>query len=116
MDDLAIITVSLGAGGSGTIDLSGADTNVFNVALAWAKLKSIMVVAAAGNGSTVDIADGANAAIAAFQPLPPGACCFWADPTTGLTVTGGSADILNFTNNDGAAAASVDVYLTGVKS
>jgi len=116
VDDLAVIRVSLGIGGTGTIDLSGTDTNVFNTAITWAKLKSIMVKADSTNGDTVTVGGGANHVIDAFEPIPAGGAAFFAAPSAGLTVTAGTGDIINFTNNDGAATAIVDVYLTGVKA
>ena len=116
INDLAVMRISIADGATEAVDLTGSTYfNVFNVALTWAKLKFVMIEAAATNTTNVTPGGGGTPVIASAPAITPSGAFFYANPISGLTVAAGSTDLLNLVNGAGAAAV-VDVLLGGVKA
>jgi hypothetical protein len=112
-------TVTTGA--LDTIDLAGALTDSFGVIFTVVKLRAILVAAAAANTTTLTLSrptNGSNlfAALAdAVASLSAGGMFVWADPAAGVSVTGGSTDLVSITNSSGASA-TYTIVLVGTSA
>ena len=107
-------------GGSATEDLDlagGSLSNPVGQALTFATVKAILVRAAAANGGNIvvggDINDAPLFSDASDKiPVLPGGVFLWVAPATGITITGGTGDILQIENTD-AGSASYDIVILG---
>ena len=105
-----------------TLDLNGALTNNLGQTVTLTKVKALLIVAAGTNGSTLTVGGNANAfadwlgaATHTVKIRPGGLLLLTAPDATAYTVTASTADLLDITNDDGAAAADYDIYVIGVE-
>ncbi|MEZ0155261.1 MAG: hypothetical protein AB9Q22_10230 [Candidatus Reddybacter sp.] len=105
-----------------TLDLSGTLVNNLGQTVALTKVKALIISAAVGNGSTLTVggnvnafADWLGAAAHTVKVRPGGVLCLVAPDATAYAVTGGTGDLLDITNDDGAAAATYDIVVIGVE-
>ena len=119
-------TVAIGTSATVTLDLAGVLTDVFGDTVTMARLKAI-IVKHKSTSSSSGVKVGGNSggsAIALFADLTdapvvkPGGVFMQFDPSAvGLcVVTGGSADELELTNQDGSNAAEVEIMLIGASA
>lgn len=115
-------TTTLGASGTGDIDLAGSLTDVFGATITFARIKSVQVTAAAANTNNVQVTRPASNGVPIFMAagdgiaLRPGAAFSWASGTadaTGVAVTAGTGDLLTFTNSAGTTSVTYTVVITG---
>jgi hypothetical protein len=104
------------------LDLAAVLLDAFGQAITFAKLKGILVVAAAGNTNDVLVSRPAANGVPLFAaaadaiPVKPGGFFAWALPGTGITVTAGTADLLTFTNSAGGTPVTYEVILIGTSA
>lgn len=113
--DTRIVTT----GATDSLDLAGTLTNGFGEVVTFAKLRAILIVAAAANTTTLQIARPAANGILLFAAvsdalatLSAGGFFCWADPAAGFAVTAATADLLSIINSAGASA-TYTVILVG---
>lgn len=110
---------TLGASGTEDLDLAGVLVEAFGGTLTFAKLKAIIIKAAAGNTNDVQVtrpaSNGAPLFMAAGDGIAvkPGGAFVWVAPGAGIAVTGGSGDLLTFTNSGGSTPVTYDVIFIG---
>ncbi len=114
-------TRTLTASATEDIDLAGALVDVYGATLTFAKVKAIVISAAAANVNNVVVGAGTNPWITALNAtgtitLRPGACVALfagaADATT-YAVTAGTGDILKITNSAGSTSVTYDIVIIG---
>ena len=111
---------TLAASGSENIDLAGSLTGAFGTTLTFARIKGLVVAAAAGNTNNVQVARGAangcTLFLAASDGLvvrPGGVFAWFAQDATGIAVTAGTGDILTITNGAGGTSVTYDIIVIG---
>lgn len=105
------------------LDLAGGGlTDQFGTALAFAKVKALLIKSAAANGGNLEVGgDTASVplfgAAADFIIVKPGGYLFLVAPAAaGYAVTPTSADIIQIANADGAASATYDIVIIGTSA
>lgn len=105
------------------LDLAGGGlTDKFGAALTFARVKAIMIKAAAANGGNIEFGGDANSvpifgAAADFIRIPPGGVFVWTAPdATGVAVTAGTGDILQVNNANGGASGTYDIIVVGASA
>ncbi len=116
-------TRTLAASATENLDLAGSLTDAFGATLAFAKIKAIIVQAAAAN--TNDVVVGGAASNAFTGPLggtdptvaarPGGAIVLFA-PATGWTVTAGTGDILKVANSSSGTSVTYSIVIIGTSA
>lgn len=106
------------------LDLAGVLTDVYGAVITFARIKCIMIKAAAAN--TLDIHMGGAGANDFIGPLadatdeavirPGGMVMFWAPDATAWAVTAGSADQLKIAASDGATPITYDIMIIGASA
>jgi hypothetical protein len=105
-----------------TLDLAGTLVNNLGQTVTLTKVKGLIIKSAAANGSTLTVggnvnafADWLGAATHTVKIRPGGVLCLMAPDATAYAVTAGTGDLLDITNDDGAAAADYDIVVIGVE-
>lgn len=106
------------------LDLAAVLTDVFGQAITFARIKAILIVAAAANVN--DLVVGAAAANAFVGPFgasthtvkvrPGGFLLLACADATGWAVTAGTADILRVANGAGGSSVVYDIVLIGASA
>lgn len=115
-------TRTLAASANEDLDLAGALTDCFGTTLTFAKLKGLIVKAAAGNTNDVQVtrpsSNGVPIFLAAGDGLAvkPGGILALAWPGTGVTVTASTGDLINIANSGAGTSVSYDVILIGTSA
>lgn len=115
---------TLSASATEDLDLAGGGlVDIFGNAFAPARLKAMLVYAAAGNTNNVNVtrpgANGVPIYLAAGdgEPVHPGC---WIEKiwkgATGIVVTAGTGDLITFTNSAGSTSVTYDVILIGANA
>ncbi len=113
---------TLGASATEDLDLAGVLVDAFGATITFAKIKAIIVKAADANTNDVQVtrpaANGVVLFLAASDGLnvKPGGAFVWVAPGTGVTVTGGTGDLLTITNSAGTTAVTYDVVIIGTSA
>ena len=87
-----------------------------------AKVKAIMVIAAAGNTNDVHVGGDANGLAGLFGNVndlivvKPGGAFLWAAPSGGLTVTAGTGDILQVANSSSGSSVTYSIVIIGASA
>ncbi|GII89624.1 hypothetical protein Ssi03_76140 [Sphaerisporangium siamense] len=111
------------ASGTDALDLAGALPGPFGGNLTFARIKAIVLIAAAGNTNNVNLvmpaSNGAPLFLAAGDGIGirPGGMFFWFDPSaTGVAVTAGTGDLLNVINAGAGTPVTYDIHLVGAST
>ena len=116
-------TRTLAASGTEDLDLAGVLTDAFGAVITFAKIKAIVIKAAAANTNNVNLSRPAAAtgvplflAISDGIVIPPGYTFAWFGPGTGITVTAATADLITLTNSGAGTGVTYDVVILGVSA
>lgn len=112
---------TLAASASEDLDLSGVLTNAFGVAIAFTKIRGIIIKAAAtntnnvivGGASATQFATWVGAATHTIVVRPGGMFALFAPDVTGYAVTAATADLLKIANSAGSSSVTYDILLFG---
>lgn len=102
---------SVASGANDDIDLNGALTDPFGVAVNFSTVKAIIIRADGANTTNLTVGNGTNPFVGPFGAaahtlqLKPGGVIVLVAPQTGWTVTAATADILRIANAAGATAS-----------
>lgn len=116
-------TRTLAASGTESLDLSGSLTDAFGVTLTFARIKVIIIKAAAGNTNDVQLTRPASNGAPLFMAagdgiaIKPGGLFVWADPgATGVPITNSTADLITLTNGAGITGVTYDIIIIGASA
>ncbi|UUU21716.1 hypothetical protein [Streptomyces sp. DSM 40750] len=122
-DKIFADTRTLAASATEDLDLAGVLSDPLGAALTFARIKAVLVKAAAGNTNSVQVtrpaANGVPLFIAAGDGLAvrPGGLFLWVAPdATGVAVTAGTGDLLTLTNSAGSTSVTYDVVIIGASA
>jgi len=115
-------TRTLAASATEDLDLAGVLVDALGATLTFAKVKAIIVVAAAGNTNDVVVggaaSNGFNTPFSGTTPAvkvrPGGVFMLAAD--SGYAVTNSTADILKMTNGGGTTGVTYTIYIIGASA
>lgn len=114
---------TLGASATEDLDLAGSLTGPLGSTLTFARIKLVLVTAAAGNTNNVQVTRPASNGVPLFLAAsdgiairPGGGFLWWAPDSTGVAVTAGSGDLLTFTNSAGSTGVTYDVVIIGASA
>jgi hypothetical protein len=110
---------TLGSGANEDIDLAGSLTSHISGTLTLARVKGLWIYASSANTVNLTVSRPASLGAALFSAagdalvLKPGGAFFWLDPSAaGVTITGGSTDlVVNILA--GAASSVYDIVVIG---
>lgn len=119
-------TRTVNASSNDDLDLAGSLTNAFGATLTFARIKALIVTAAAGNTNNVLVGGDATntfltwvGAEADNVILRPGACLALfagvAD-ATGYAVTAGTGDLLRISNSGAGTSVTYDIVILGASA
>lgn len=114
---------TLSTGANEDLDLAGALADAFGDTLTFARIKGIVVIAAAGNTTdltlTAKATNGVSGLFAALGDgvvIGPDGAFIWITPdASGVAITASTADLLNMANAAGASA-TYDIIIIGAAS
>lgn len=116
-------TRTVTASSTDSLDLAGSLTDGIGGTFAPAKIKGLIVAAAAANVNNVVVTRPASNGVPLFSaagdalPLRPGALFMWLSPdATGVAVTAGTGDLLDFTNSGAGTSVTFDVFIFGTSA
>lgn len=116
-------TRTLAASATENLDLAGVLTDAYGATITFARIKAVIVTAAAGNTNDVQFTRPASNGAPLFMAagdgiaLKPGAMFALADPgATGVAVTAGTGDILTVTNSAGTTGVTYSVMIIGASA
>ena len=116
-------TRTLTASATENLDLAGTLTNAFGVTVTMARVKAILIKAAAANTNDVQVsrpaANGVPLFLAASDAIPvrPGGFLAWCAPdATAIVVTASTGDLLTITNSAGGTSVTYDVVIVGASA
>ncbi|MBO4272384.1 hypothetical protein [Microbispora triticiradicis] len=116
-------TRTVAASSTDAIDLAGSLTGPFGTTATFARIKGVIVRAAAGNTNNVNVvtpsSNGTPLFLAASDGIAvkPGGLFVWIDPSAGgVAVTAGTGDLLNLVNSGGGTSVTYDIYIIGASS
>lgn len=104
------------------LDLAAVLIDAFGASITFAKIKAIIVKAAAGNTNDVVVtrpaANGVPLFLAAADGIAvkPGGAFVWCCPGTGITVTPATGDLLTITNGGAGTPVTYDVIVIGTSA
>jgi hypothetical protein len=115
---------TIAASGTDTLDLNGGGLlDALGDAFNLARIKLLLVVAAAGNTNNVNVtrpaANGVPLFLAAGDGLPvrPGGFFLWTAPdATAVPITAGTADLLDLVNSGGGTSVVYDIIIVGASA
>jgi hypothetical protein len=112
---------TINASSDETLDLTNL-TDVFGASLSFAKVKAILIKAAAGNTNNVVVGNATNpfagplSAGTTTISISPGGAVMLAAPASGWTVTGGSADEIKIANSGAGSSVTYDIVIVGTSA
>ena len=114
---------TLAASATEDLDLAGALIDAFGAAITFAKIKAVIIVAAAGNVNNINVSRPAGAtgvpmflAISDGFVLPPGFAFALFGSGAGVTVTPASGDLITITNAGAGTPVTYKVILIGTSA
>ncbi|MFG3439935.1 hypothetical protein ACGF0J_22030 [Nonomuraea sp. NPDC047897] len=115
--------VTIAASGTQAVDLAGSLTGPLGGTLTFAKIKMVLVAAAAGNTNNVNVVSDATNGPLLFLAkgdgiaVKPGGLFVWFDPSAaGAPVTPGTADLINLVNSGAGTPVTADVVIVGASA
>jgi len=122
-DKLFTDTRTLSASGTEDLDLAGSLTDALGTTLTFARIKAVIVTAASGNTNNVNVTRPASNGVPLFLAagdgiaVRPGGMFVWVAPdATAVAVTGGTGDLLTFTNSAGSTPVTYSVIIIGASA
>lgn len=114
-------TRTLSASGTEDLDLSGGLTDAFGNALAFTKIKTLIVTAAAANTNDVLVGGAASNQLATFfgdatdvvKVKPGGTLMLSAPESAGYAVTASTGDLLKVANSAGGTSVTYTIIVIG---
>lgn len=114
---------TLAASATEDLDLAGVLTDAYGATITMARVKALVVSAAAANTNNVNVTRPASNGVPLFLaagdgiPVRPGGTFAWIAPdATGIAVTAGTGDLLTFTNSAGSTSVTYDVVIIGASA
>lgn len=114
---------TISASGSDALDLAGSLTGPFGTTLTFARIKMIVVLAAAGNTNNVNVttpgSNGTPLFLAAGDGIAvkPGGAFMWFDPSAaGVAVTAATGDLLTIVNSGAGTSVTYDIHIVGAST
>lgn len=111
---------TLAASATENLDLAGVLSDKFGQALTFARVKAVLVVAAAANTNNVNVTQPASNGVPLFLAagdgvgVRPGGMFLWVAPdAAGAVVTAGTGDLLTVTNSAAGTSVTYDVLILG---
>jgi len=111
---------TLTASATENLDLAGTLIGAFGNTLTFARIKCLLVYAAAANVNDVQISRPASNGVPLFLaasdaiPVRPGGIFLWAcSDATGIVVTPATGDLITITNSAGTTSVTYDVVIIG---
>lgn len=111
---------TLAASGTENLDLAGVLSDKFGQALTFARIKAVLVVAAAANTNNVNVTQPASNGVPLFLAagdgvgVRPGGAFLWVAPdAAGAVVTAGTGDLITVTNSAAGTPVTYDVLILG---
>lgn len=112
-------TRTLSASANEDLDLSGSLTNAYGT-VTFARIKAILVIAAAGNTNNVNVTRPASNGVPFFLAAgdgaavrPGGILLLACSDATGYPVTASTGDLINFANSAGSTSVDYSVVILG---
>ena len=110
--------------GTDDLDMNGLHLDPFGVAFGVARVKGLLIAAAAANTNNVLVGNGVSnqflswvgAATHSVTVRPGGLLCLFAPDATGYVSTAGTADILRITNSGAGTSVTYDVVVIGAST
>jgi hypothetical protein len=115
---------TIAASATDSLDLAGGSlTDAFGAALTFARIKVIMVTAAAGNTNNVNLTRPASNGVPLFLaagdgiPVMPGGTVVWCAPNAaGVAVTAGTGDLIDLVNSGAGTSVTYDIVIIGASA
>lgn len=114
---------TLTASGTEDLDLAGSLTGPLGSTVTFARIKLLLVTAAAANTNNVQLTRPASNGVPLFLAasdgipiLPGGGFLWWAPNAAGVAVTASTGDLLTFTNSAGSTSVTYDVVIIGASA
>jgi Ca2+-binding RTX toxin-like protein len=112
---------TLAASATENIDLAGGLTDAYGATITFARIKALIVIAAAGNTNDVQVGGAASNAWATWVAnssdivtvKPDGILALVSPSATGYVVTAGTGDILKIVNSGAGTGVTYDIVLIG---
>lgn len=116
-------TRTIAASGTEDLDLAGVLTDAFGAAFTLAKVKAVLITAAAANTNSVRVirpaANGVPIFLAASDGLDvvPGGAFLWVAPSAAaVAVTAATGDLLTVANSGSGTSVTYDVVIIGTSA
>lgn len=115
-------TRTLIASATEDLDFAGVLTDGLGAVATMAKIKFVMITAAAANTNNVVVSRPASNGVPLFEAasdaiaIKPGGCFMWVAPGTGVTVTAATGDLLTITNSAAGTPVTYSVVVMGVSA
>ena len=117
-------TRTLSASGTENLDLAGVLTDPTGATITFAKIKLLLIKAAAANTNDVVVGGHASAAFVNWVSdatdkvvvRPGGGLCLWAPGAAGYAVTATTADMLTVANSGAGTGVTYDVVIIGTSA
>lgn len=113
---------TLAASATEDLDLAGVLVDGFGAVITFAKVKAVVLVAAAGNANDVHLTRPATNGVPIFLAasdglaIKPGGAFAWCCPGTGVVVTPATGDLLTLTNGGAGTAVTYDIVIIGTSA
>lgn len=114
---------TIAASGTDSLDLAGVLTDAFGQTQTFARIKGIIVAAAAGNTNNVNVTRDATNGVPLFLaasdgiPVRPGGLFAWMAPdAVAVAVTPGTGDLLVIANSGAGTSVTYDVIIIGASA
>jgi hypothetical protein len=105
------------------LDLAGVLLDPWGQAITFAKIKALILKAAAGNTNNVNLSRPAGAtgvplftAVSGGIVIPPGFCFAWFGSGAGVVVTPATGDLITLTNAAAGTPVTYDVVILGTST
>lgn len=116
-------TRTLSASATEDLDLAGSLTGPLGSTVTFARIKLVLVTAAAANTNNVQLTRPASNGVPLFLAAsdgiairPGGGFLWWAPDSTGVAVTASTGDLLTFTNSAGSTGVDYSVVIIGASA
>lgn len=116
-------TRTLAASGTEDLDLAASLADAYGAMLTFARIKAVIIVAAAANTNNVRVTRPASNGVPLFLAasdgldVRPGGFFAWAcSDVTGVAVTAGTGDLITITNSAGTTGVTYTVVIIGASA